>query len=592
MSTRIVPAVVFCLGAAAAAAGQPVARLRGTDFAGGAAHVYGTVQNDTADVNYVYARPTGTHASMRAKFRVAAIPGDAVFLHVMGRDDDAAAPCPIKIRLNGQVVFAGPSGFPGDAWAWRRFPLPAGALRTGDNELVIANAAAEGQMGMPPWFMVGRAALAGERFDANAPVRIEEDFRVDLPATPRPFPEPLPEGARPGFQIRGTKGWMWKPAQYLAEIPVLARYKLNFLMNCYGSMCDIEHYPWGHKQCNRWWEPLPDEKKQAYEQVVRACQKAGIQFCFSMNPNLGAARFVSARNPQDMELLYRHYAWMQGLGVKWFNVSLDDISQGIDAADQARAVNEVFHRLRAGDPQAEMVFCPTFYWGTGDDAKAAEYLATIAEVLDREIYCFWTGGSVVGHITRSEAQAYRNRIKHRIIVWDNYPVNDGHPTLHLGPVIHRDPDLGEVVDGIMGNPLCPQNEINRIPLLTLADYAWNPRAYDPARSIGQAILQLAETPGQREVLRELVELYPGMLLEGKATSYNPVQARFAEIVARPHSRFLADLFLRHVEDVAGRLDRAFPATFQDAGKTLAGDIARLKTAYRAHYGLQAPVPDR
>ena len=33
-----------------------------------------------------------------------------------------------------------------------------------------------------------------------------------------------------------------------------------------------------------------------------------------------------------------------------------------------------------------------------------------------------------------------------------------------------------------------QNEINRIPLATCADYAYNPRAYDPSRSVGQAIL--------------------------------------------------------------------------------------------------------
>ncbi len=62
-------------------------------------------------------------------------------------------------------------------------------------------------------------------------------LHVELPKEVRPLPEPLPSGqTKPGFAIRGTKGWNWTSEQYLAEIPVLARYKMNFLMNCYTSM--------------------------------------------------------------------------------------------------------------------------------------------------------------------------------------------------------------------------------------------------------------------------------------------------------------------------------------------------------------------
>ncbi len=38
---------------------------------------------------------------------------------------------------------------------------------------------------------------------------------------------------------------------------------------------------------------------------------------------------------------------MQGLGVTWFSVCLDDISAGIDAAGQAKVVNALLARLRA-----------------------------------------------------------------------------------------------------------------------------------------------------------------------------------------------------------------------------------------------------
>ena len=77
-------------------------------------------------------------------------------------------------------------------------------------------------------------------------------FVVKLPEKLRALPEPLPHGQKePGFTLRGIKGWMWKPEQYLAEIPVLAEYKMNFMMNCYASMCDIENQRWGEAECNR-----------------------------------------------------------------------------------------------------------------------------------------------------------------------------------------------------------------------------------------------------------------------------------------------------------------------------------------------------
>ena len=51
---------------------------------------------------------------------------------------------------------------------------------------------------------------------------------------------------------------------------------------------------------------------------------------------------------------------------------------------------------------------------------------------------FWTGDQVVTpRITRllRGRELYKGIVKHRMFLWDNYPVNDSHPTLHLGPVV-------------------------------------------------------------------------------------------------------------------------------------------------------------
>jgi len=94
---------------------------------------------------------------------------------------------------------------------------------------------------------------------------------------------------------------------------------MNFLMNCYLSLWESAPGVHPYKWINKWWQPLPAAKKRAYEEVVRSCQKHGIQFCFCMNPNLGSKRFAGA-SPKDLDDLWQHYAWMQSLGVKWFSV--------------------------------------------------------------------------------------------------------------------------------------------------------------------------------------------------------------------------------------------------------------------------------
>jgi len=567
------------------AAERAIVRLRGSDFRGGAAEVFGGTQHGMSGVNYVYAESTGSHASMRAIFQVDTVPAGEVFLFLHGRDDDAADTCPIAVTLNGKTVFVGPSGFPGDAWKWNRYALSPQVLVRGRNELVIRNTVREGPLGQPPWFMVASACVGGRNLNPAGPRPIEEDFRVDLPREVRPLPEPIAEGSgQKGFRIRGTKGWVWHPKQYLSEIPVLAKYKMNFLMNCYGSMYDIENQRWNTGKANRWWEPLPPAKKAAWEEVVRACQSNGLLFCFCMNPNLLSPRILDYNRPQDLDDLWQHYQWMQGLGVKWFCVCLDDISKGIDAAGQAKLMNALLGRLRAGDPQAELILCPTFYWGVGEDPAARAYLGILARDLHKDVYVFWTGPKVVTpRIPRAAAEAYRKCVGHRLIIWDNYPVNDSNPTLHLGPVTGRDADLCEVVDGFMANPLCPQNEINRIPLLTIADYTAHPAAYDPARSIGQAIVHLADGTEQRQVLADLVELYPGMLLVDKGTNWNSVLQRFNELLRAPHSRYMALLYLNHVQDVSSRLGRCFPDRFQDARKTVDQNLEHMRKAFQQRY---------
>ncbi|MEO6829408.1 MAG: beta-N-acetylglucosaminidase domain-containing protein, partial [Acidobacteriaceae bacterium] len=329
-------------------------------------------------------------------------------------------------------------------------------------------------------------------------------FTVALPSHTETLPyQSNLASSKPAFSLRGIKGWAWSPEQYLDEIPIMVKYRLNFLMNDYGSLWDLG--PHGTeakgKDLNFWYRPLPASMKQAFGKVIRSCQQHGIDFCFSVNPNVRSDKPFDYDNSDDFEALWQHYAWSQNLGVKWFNVSLDDIHKKIDAAGQARLANKLFQRLRQRDPAAQLAFCPTWYAGTGDtgvetnttlgagDTPGTRYTRILGEKLHPDIFLFWTGPDVCSlTISAEHASRYKALSRHRILVWDNYPVNDQQPALHLGPLTGRSSDLNQVVDGYISNSMAYENEANRIPMLTIADYLWNPKKYEPGRSIGQAIM--------------------------------------------------------------------------------------------------------
>jgi hypothetical protein len=416
-------------------------------------------------------------------------------------------------------------------------------------------------------------------------------LHVDLPKDLRALPEPLPEGQKPGFAIRGIKGWYWTPEQYLEEIPVMAKYKLNFLMNCYTSMFS-SHYP--DAWVNEWWKPLPDDKKKGFAKVIQACKENDITFCFAVHSQLSSPRPLKPTSAEDIDQYFQNFAWAQSQGVKWFAVFLDDVNWGdqgpaLGGQQHAAMVNTILSRLRAKDPEAQIVFCPVPYWGDGTPPDHRAYLEALGKDLNKDAYVVWTGDNVVSpKITRKAAESYRGIVKHRLFLFDNYPVNDSHPTMHLGPVLGRDRDLCEAVSVYMSNPMCPQNQINRIPLLTCADYAYNPNAYDPDRSIGQAIAHLAESDVQRSALRELVEAYPGTIrLGSQNTALNPVVEHFQKLLAGGEKAEARE-YLRRMEDLAVRFEAAFPDQFADAKKTLRGNLEAMKSVVKKSEVDKAP----
>ncbi|GAF72622.1 unnamed protein product, partial [marine sediment metagenome] len=98
----------------------------------------------------------------------------------------------------------------------------------------------------------------------------------------------------------------------------------------------------------------------------------------------------------------------------------------------------------------------------------------------------------------------------------------------------------------------------------------------------------------RSVLRDLVEVYPGMLifypwsrqgLEYKEQQIiNPACERYVTLVSQPHSRVVVEAYIRSLEDLRARFEGAFPARFAAEKKTLSDDLAKMRAAFAGKYG--------
>ena len=381
-----------------------------------------------------------------------------------------------------------------------------------------------------------------------------------------------------GFILKGMKGYGWTPEICLKEIPTLKEYGLNFFAPCYSSFFaehDIEKFE-ELDGYNRWWEPLTDDLKTRWAKVVKECEQNDIIFCFGMNPMLFSPRPLDTANEEDFQTLLAKYRWFQEQGVKWFYIAIDDLHLQshleVDAVGHSLFINRLYAALKENDPKCHMIFCPTWYRGKDVDVPhKKEYLEKLAVTLDKDIFVFWVGYHTVSpKITVEDVLRYKEVVKHEMILWDNYPVNDYHNTMYVGPLENREAGISEVLYGMMANPM-RDNRMTRLPLYTMADFMNNPYEYDPEKSIVAAINHIAKNDTQADVLTTLVEYYSSNLkYDNRSTKYNHVRNEFERILNE--DKAAAELFKDNFQKFYGELCEAFPHDYELSKEVMSRDI--------------------
>jgi hyaluronoglucosaminidase len=272
----------------------------------------------------------------------------------------------------------------------------------------------------------------------------------------------------------------------------------------------------------RWREPYPRKEWRELLRLIRAAQRHRIDFVYGFHPGEGL-RF-SADEP--VRILLKKARRFYAAGVRTFAVLFDDIPSRlvheIDrrnfrnslAAAEGTWLRRIIESQPAGWADVEWWICPSFY--TPDPLLARifgrferEFLETLGEHLPPKIACLWTGPAVVSKtISLAHVRAIANRLRHPLILWDNYPVNDLSMSdeLHIGPLRGRDPRLPQAVYGYLNNPLL-QEELGFAPLATCFDYARAPRSYRPEVSWSRNISRLfgANTLAHWRAIRNFCE---------------------------------------------------------------------------------------
>jgi hyaluronoglucosaminidase len=242
-----------------------------------------------------------------------------------------------------------------------------------------------------------------------------------------------------------------------------------------------------------WREPYPEPQLEQLAELVRACDRHGIELAYSIAPGLD----VCYSDEGELQTLIAKCDQLRSIGVRTFQLLWDDIEHELNcAADEARygssvkpsgaAQADFSNRFRAAYLEgAPLVVCPMGYAGVGP----TPYREAFGGGLDEGTVVYWTGPDIVPkEITRAQLDGAVEAFGHELLIWDNYPVNDFDPErLFLGPLRNRDATLFDGrCAGFVANAMV-QAVPSKLALATVADYLRDPAGYDPDASFERAL---------------------------------------------------------------------------------------------------------
>lgn len=274
-------------------------------------------------------------------------------------------------------------------------------------------------------------------------------------------------------------------------------------------------------------EKTLDEWKKRLPTITALLNPLGIEWYESFKPiSTDPAVTIRSKSEEDFQIVLRVAEPLAATGGNLcllyddirFPISPDD-KRDFGTAREADIffLNKLHAAVAAQHPNFKILFCPPFYWGPASNSSGVygesrdEYLAALGQRLPKGIHIYWTGPRVKsGKETPDDLCWITGLIQRKPVFWQN-----AFGVMHGGEYYHYPTDPipawrnwydDAFLDGLEFFTL---NSRSPIVNMTLTDFLWNHRAYDPTQSVVEAGKKLVGPdvyPKLVEVCRALEDL--------------------------------------------------------------------------------------
>lgn len=308
---------------------------------------------------------------------------------------------------------------------------------------------------------------------------LQSELTVEQGALPQLVVRDFPAMKYRGV-VEGFYGTPWSHDVRLSLIDFYGQNKLSDYL--YGPKDDPYH------STPNWRLPYPDDQAQKIRELVERSKANHVNFIWAIHPGQDIKW-----NDEDYQNLLNKFNLMYDLGVRSFAIFFDDIDGiGTDPHRQAALLNRLSTDfVEAKGDVTNLIVCPTDYSQLWAKPGPEGPLAVYGRELNPNVEVFWTGAVVCSDLTPETLEFVNSRIKRPALYWWNYPVTDYVRNILLqGPVYGLDTNLtDQQVAGIESNPM-EHGEASKIALYGVADYAWNPQAYNPIDNWERALVYM------------------------------------------------------------------------------------------------------
>lgn len=350
--------------------------------------------------------------------------------------------------------------------------------------------------------------------------------------------------------IEGFYGEPWSHQDRLNQMDFYGKNKMN--MYVYAPKDDPYHR-------DKWREPYPKKKIKQIKELVQRAKENHVQFTFALSPG----KSVCYSDNDDFQALKDKMQTMYDIGVRSFAIFFDDIGKALhcsqdkkefgdssspSASGQAYLLNRFnkeFIKTHKGTDR--LITVPIDYTGI----KNNDYKRRFANKVDQDVIFYWTGTRVApAKITTKQARKAKDVYKHDLLIWDNYTAHDYNPNdLLLGPYTGRSGDLSDEVLGVTANPMDGLAEASKITLFTVADYAWNSKAYNPKQSWEQSVKAFGGD--EADAFKTFAEnAYSSRFIDQESLTLNPLIKKFWDAYGSDDDKKEAQKLVNEFENIA------------------------------------------